>query len=90
MGLELSFKPIFFVSLDDLKALDSNKLNLRICKGIYNESKEISFKSKKDINKNFLSNFQNTYLKKGYACLATHDLELINSIEDFIQLNKIE
>ena len=79
-----------FRSLNDLKALDSNKLNLRICKGIYNEPKDISFQSKIDINKNFLELSKYLLKGKGYACLATHDLELINSIEDFIQLNKID
>ena len=79
-----------FRSLNDLKALDSNKLNLRICKGIYNEPKDISFQSKIDINKNFLELSKYLLKGKGYACLATHDLELINSIEDFVQLNKID
>ena len=79
-----------FRSLNDLKALDSNKLKLRICKGIYNEPKDISFQSKIDINKNFLELSKYLLRGKGYACLATHDLELINSIEDFIQLNKID
>ena len=79
-----------FRSLNDLKALDSNKLKLRICKGIYNEPKDISFQSKIDINKNFLELSKYLLKGKGYACLATHDLELIKSIEDFIQLNKID
>ena len=79
-----------FRSLNDLKALDSNKLNLRICKGIYNEPKDISFQSKIDINKNFLELSKYLLKGKGYACLATHDLELINSIEEFVQLNKID
>ena len=89
-GVGTVIQAYLFRSLNDLKALDSNKLNLRICKGIYNEPKDISFQSKIDINKNFLELSKYLLKGKGYACLATHDLELINSIEDFIQLNKID
>ena len=39
---------------------------------------------------NFLELSKYLLKGKGYACLATHDLELINNIEDFVQLNKID
>ena len=89
-GVGTVIQAYLFRSLNDLKALDSNKLNLRICKGIYKEPKDISFQSKIDINKNFLELSKYLLKGKGYACLATHDLELINNIEDFVQLNKID
>ena len=71
-------------SLDDLKELDSSKLNLRICKGIYSESPEIAIQGRKKINDNFVKLAEALLLGQGYACLATHDLELIDRLEELI------
>lgn len=71
-------------SLDDLKELDSSKLNLRICKGIYSESPEIAIQGRKKINDNFIKLAEALLLGQGYACLATHDLELIDQLEELI------
>ncbi len=76
-------------SLDDLIMLDSSKLNLRICKGIYNETPEIAIQERYAINDNFLKLTETIFNGKGYACLATHDLELINQLEELIDNNKI-
>ena len=72
-------------SLDDLKELDSSKLNLRICKGIYSEAPEIAIQDRKKINDNFIKIAETLLLGQGYACLATHDLELIDQLEEFIK-----
>ena len=71
-------------SLDDLKELDSSKLNLRICKGIYSEAPEIAIQDRKKINDNFIKIAETLLLGQGYACLATHDLELIDQLEELI------
>ena len=76
-------------SSDDLTMLDSSKLNLRICKGIYNEPPEIAIQDRFAINNNFLKLVETIFNGKGYACLATHDLELINQLEELITNNKI-
>ena len=76
-------------SCDDLIMLDSSKLNLRICKGIYNEPPEIAIQDRFAINNNFLKLVETIFNGKGYACLATHDLELINQLEELITNNKI-
>ena len=76
-------------SLDDLKELDSSKLNLRICKGIYSEAPEIAIKGRKKINDNFVKIAEALLLGQGYACLATHDLELIERLEELINKYKI-
>ena len=76
-------------SSDDLIMLDSSKLNLRICKGIYNEPPEIAIQDRLAINNNFLKLVETIFNGKGYACLATHDLELINQLEELITNNKI-
>ena len=69
--------------------LDSSKLNLRICKGIYNEPPEIAIQDRYAINNNYLKLVETIFNGRGYACLATHDLELINQLEELIANNKI-
>ena len=76
-------------SIKDLKKLDSPKLNLRICKGIYKESPEIAMHDGEKINENYILLVKTLLRGQGYACIATHDLELINQIEKFIEENEI-
>ena len=76
-------------SLDDIKHLDSSLLNLRICKGIYNESKDIAIQDRLAINDNYFEMAKSLLNGQGYACLATHDLTLIDRLESFIDENDI-
>ncbi len=71
-------------SIDDLKSLNNSNLILRICKGIYNEDPSIAIKNKKEINKNFKLLVQTILDGDGYACIATHDIKLINEIDEWI------
>lgn len=74
---------------DDLKKLNSEKFNCRICKGIYRESDKISYQDKEEIRKNFIANVELVLSGKGYAAIATHDIPLIDRIEQWIIENKI-
>ena len=76
-------------SLDDIKELDSSTLNLRICKGIYNESPAIAIQDRIAINDNYFEMAKTLLNGQGYACLATHDLTLIDRLESFIESNDI-
>ena len=76
-------------SLDDIKRLDSLLLNLRICKGIYNESQDIAIQDRLAINDNYFEMAKSLLNGQGYACLATHDLTLIDRLESFIDENDI-
>jgi len=76
-------------SLDDIKYLDSSLLNLRICKGIYNESQDIAIQDRLAINDNYFEMAKSLLNGQGYACLATHDLTLIDRLESFIDENDI-
>lgn len=76
-------------SLDDIKHLDSSLLNLRICKGIYNESQDIAIQDRLAINDNYFEMAKTLLNGQGYACLATHDLTLIDRLESFIDENDI-
>jgi len=88
-GLGAVIQAYLYRSIEDLKKLDSSKLNLRICKGIYREPSNIAISSRKKINENYLLLAKTILLGKGYACIATHDLELINHLENFVEKNKI-
>ena len=88
-GLGAVIQAYLYRSIEDLKKLDSSKLNLRICKGIYREPSNIAISGRKKINENYLLLAKTILLGKGYACIATHDLELINHLENFVEKNKI-
>ena len=76
-------------SLDDIRHLDSSSLNLRICKGIYNESRDIAIQDRLAINDNYFEMAKTLLNGQGYACLATHDITLIDRLESFIDENDI-
>ena len=72
-------------SYNDLENLNNSNLILRICKGIYNEDSSIAFKGRNEINKNFKHLIHLILSGKGYACIATHDTDLIKEIEEWIE-----
>jgi proline dehydrogenase len=70
-------------TLDDLKdltAFDRGRglINIRICKGIYNEPAALAFKNKEEINRNFLIDLEYMLRSNIYAAIATHDRKLID------------
>ena len=77
-----------FRSLDDIKDLDSPLLNLRICKGIYNEAPEIAIQKRLAINDNYVKMAKTLLNGSGYACLATHDITLIDRLVSLIESEK--
>jgi proline dehydrogenase len=52
-------------------------VNIRLCKGIYNELPAIAFKSKTDIRSNFLKCLDFIITHGLYPAIATHDKELV-------------
>ena len=77
-------------SIDDIKNLAGPKFNARICKGIYKEESEIAYKEKDMINNNFLEMAKLMLQKNSYACFATHDQQLIDSLVELVEKMKIE
>ena len=73
----------------DIINLDSEKFNCRICKGIYRESEEIAYHNKEEIRQRFFEDVKSILNGKGYAAIATHDISLIENIENWIIENKI-
>jgi proline dehydrogenase len=64
-------------TLDDINHLIPHQPNLRYCKGIYNESRMISYKDKYIINKNYEYGLEKILKKECYVGIATHDEKLI-------------
>ncbi|MFQ6616130.1 MAG: proline dehydrogenase family protein [Fidelibacterota bacterium] len=74
---------------DDLSSLVGKELNVRICKGIYNESPGIAFKDRQDIRDNFIRLVQTALEAESTVGIATHDLYLIDSLETWIRNRNI-
>ncbi|MBU0529932.1 proline dehydrogenase family protein [bacterium] len=73
----------------DIINLDSVKFNCRICKGIYRESEEIAYHNKEKIRDRFLEDVKTILNGKGYVAIATHDVPIIDKIENWIIKNEI-
>ena len=76
-------------SKNDMESL-SEKSNIRLCKGIYNEDKSIAIKDPELINKNYIQLLNIAFAKKIYVGIATHDKKLINDSLEIIKNNKID
>ncbi len=76
-------------STEDIKRLNSEKFNVRICKGIYSESETIALQLEDEINDQFIQLVKNIITGDGYVGIATHDLTLINALDNWISENEI-
>jgi proline dehydrogenase len=72
-------------SLDDIEALSDGPLNFRLCKGIYNEPREVAFKDMAIINRSFTCCLEKMFEKKAYVGIATHDEKLVFEAEQLIK-----
>lgn len=71
-----------FRSMDDVRSLVPLGVNVRVCKGIYVEPKEIAFKDRQEIRDNFMEMVESLLVEKCYVGIATHDRQLVErSIE---------
>ncbi len=78
------FQAYLFRTLDDVKNVQSDHLNFRLCKGIYKESEDISIKDKKHINENYLKILRHAFTANNYVGIATHDIDLLEDIYSLI------
>jgi proline dehydrogenase len=66
--------------LKNISSVDS-PVNVRLCKGIYDEHRTIAYKSREEIRNNFLRCLKYMLANKIFPAIATHDKQLIkNSI----------
>jgi len=81
-------------TLQDLSALTDlnqggHRVNVRLCKGIYNEPPEIAFKRKAEINRNFLAALDFMFGRHFFVAIATHDESLIEGSYRLIKKHKV-
>jgi proline dehydrogenase len=72
-------------SESDVRALVKEGANIRLCKGIYNESPVIAFKGRQEIRDNFMKLLQIILEGGSYVGIATHDDFLIDGAMNLIQ-----
>jgi proline dehydrogenase len=73
--------------IENLKEIntDENPVNLRVCKGIYVEPEEISYKKYEDINAHFLDDIELMFQEKMYPGIASHDVPVIEGAYKLIE-----
>jgi len=64
-------------TVPDIKGLSSGPMNIRLCKGIYNEPRNHAFKHPEVINRNYVLALERLFENKAYVGIATHDPVLI-------------
>jgi proline dehydrogenase len=78
--------------LKDLTKFDAGRglINIRICKGIYNEPAEMAFKNRDEINDHFLIDLEYMFRNNIYAAIATHDKKLVEGAYRLIDEHKMK
>ena len=64
-------------TLDDIESLSDGLLHFRLCKGIYNEPREVAYKDMAIINRSFVCCLDKMFEKGAYVGIATHDEKLV-------------
>jgi proline dehydrogenase len=72
-------------SEEDIQKLISMKANVRLCKGAYMEPETIAFKSREEIQLNYLKLLKMLFDAKCYVGIATHDDFLVSGAYQYIQ-----
>jgi proline dehydrogenase len=70
--------------MTDLQQLASDKLNIRLCKGIYQESAAIAFNDRGQIRENYRKLLAPALQNQVYVGIATHDDVLIDYASEVI------
>jgi proline dehydrogenase len=84
-----------FRTKDDLSKLLTMRPSIRLVKGAYNESTEIAFPRKQDVDANYFALAKEMLIaKKGNRCVraafGTHDLAMIRRLSDFASAQQIK
>jgi len=75
---------LFRSNIDIKEMIMDGKTNLRICKGIYKEPKDISMHDRSEISNNFFNLVKLCLDNHAFVGIATHDLELIERCKIYI------
>lgn len=69
--------------------VNGTPLNFRLCKGIYNESKEIAYKAFEEIREHYIDDLTYMLDNDMYVGIATHDKYLVDKAFEIIKEKKI-
>ncbi|MFQ6674461.1 MAG: proline dehydrogenase family protein, partial [Fidelibacterota bacterium] len=86
-GVGLVLQAYLKRTASDMASLLNDRLNVRICKGIYKETPDLAFQDPEEIRLNFIQLVQTALDGGAYVGIATHDRYLIDSLETWI-MNK--
>jgi proline dehydrogenase len=76
-------------SRKDVEMLCGRGIRVRLCKGAYLEPPAVAFKSKADVDRNFVE-LMKLLLETGvYPAIATHDEKIIEQTKSFVESRKI-
>jgi proline dehydrogenase len=76
-------------SMTDVMRLLPLRPNLRLCKGAYQESPEVAFPLKADVDRNYIALLETLLVQGGYTAIATHDERIIRYAEEFTRRRSI-
>ncbi|MEJ2543287.1 MAG: proline dehydrogenase family protein, partial [Calditrichaceae bacterium] len=77
-------------TFDDINNLIRHKANLRLCKGIYVEPREVAYKEMAIINENYKYNLEKLLSAGCYVGIATHDEILVWHALSLIEKYKLK
>lgn len=77
-------------SADDIAALLSDGIRIRLCKGAYKEPPELAFPAKADVDRNFVALMQMLLPSGVFHGIATHDPAMIEATKQFARERKID
>jgi proline dehydrogenase len=69
---------------EDARRLAAEGASIRLCKGIYREAREISWRSRKRVRESYLETARILFEGTGHVALATHDKKLIAGLEALV------
>lgn len=72
-------------TLYDIEVLAPLGISVRLCKGIYVESEEVSFKGREEIQQNYLQSLRRLFELGAFVGIATHDDVLIDGARDIVE-----
>jgi proline dehydrogenase len=76
-------------SRKDVEMLCARGIRVRLCKGAYLEPPSVAFKSKADVDRNFVELMQLLLETGVHPAIATHDEKMIEQTERFVASRKI-
>lgn len=77
-------------SPEDVEKLVSEGVRVRLCKGAYNEPKEVAFQDKKDVDRQYIALMKTLVGRGNYPGIATHDPSMIAATREFVEQQKID